>query len=228
MNPESKMGKGMHPVQQMGSKHTYLKRYLYNNLYNIVDADAIEATAGDETPAKTTTKKATAPKVNMISKEQQSTMLAGLTAINNDADRLKIVVKEILTKHGLKKFNEIPLSKYENIKNMSVLGTSSTWDNDDLRSWCGYLRYNFGSFSFQSYNKNTGYSVRCIKDSISQPVTSADFIGTPTYGTVPLQVQFTDLSTGNPACACFGNSGRSSSSRTGVGSSRSKVGCHEP
>lgn len=36
--------KGCHPVQNMGAVETYIKRYLYQNCLEIVEADALDAT----------------------------------------------------------------------------------------------------------------------------------------------------------------------------------------
>ena len=36
--------KGCHEVQNMGASETYLKRYLYQNCFEIVEADALDAT----------------------------------------------------------------------------------------------------------------------------------------------------------------------------------------
>ena len=36
--------KGCHEVQNMGARETYLKRYLYQNCFEIVEADALDAT----------------------------------------------------------------------------------------------------------------------------------------------------------------------------------------
>lgn len=41
--------KGMHPVQNLGAVQTYIRRYLWTTALEIVEADAIDMTAGSET-----------------------------------------------------------------------------------------------------------------------------------------------------------------------------------
>lgn len=60
--------KGCHPVQNLGAVETYVRRYLYNITYEIVECDALNKTQGkeDKTPNKTplkTTEKPTNQKV---------------------------------------------------------------------------------------------------------------------------------------------------------------------
>lgn len=40
--------KGCHDVQNLGAVHTYLKRYLYMNCFEIVEADCLDMTTGKE------------------------------------------------------------------------------------------------------------------------------------------------------------------------------------
>ena len=49
--------KGMHPVQNLGAVQTYIRRYLWITALELTDGDAIDATAGDEPPAKPKPKK---------------------------------------------------------------------------------------------------------------------------------------------------------------------------
>ena len=46
--------KGCHPVQNLGAVETYIKRYLYQNCFEIVEADALDGTMNpaDEKPTK--------------------------------------------------------------------------------------------------------------------------------------------------------------------------------
>lgn len=46
--------KGCHPVQNLGAVETYIKRYLYQNCFEIVEGDALDSTMNpaDENPTK--------------------------------------------------------------------------------------------------------------------------------------------------------------------------------
>lgn len=43
--------KGCHEVQNLGAVETYIKRYLYQNAFEIVESDALNGTQGKEAPA---------------------------------------------------------------------------------------------------------------------------------------------------------------------------------
>lgn len=62
-------GKGQLPIQSLGSQHTYLRRYLYLNLLDIVESDGVDGLPDDkkdDTQAKTTL--ATAKQIETIEK----------------------------------------------------------------------------------------------------------------------------------------------------------------
>ena len=69
--------KGCTPVQNLGSIHTYLKRYLYQNAFEISEPDALDAlTKSDQTVAGSSAKtplKASVPPVPTSSVSSQST-----------------------------------------------------------------------------------------------------------------------------------------------------------
>lgn len=44
--------KGCHEVQNLGAVETYIKRYLYQNAFEIVESDALNGTQGKEAPAQ--------------------------------------------------------------------------------------------------------------------------------------------------------------------------------
>ena len=49
--------KGCHDVQNLGAVQTYLKRYLYQNAFEIVESDALNATHNPDTKPETKTEK---------------------------------------------------------------------------------------------------------------------------------------------------------------------------
>ena len=76
--------KGANSIQNLGSKHTYLKRYLYLNALEIAECDGVDATIGKETKADVTTAKtkATEKQVeiikNLYNEEEIIKMLSNL------------------------------------------------------------------------------------------------------------------------------------------------------
>ncbi|MBN1339301.1 MAG: hypothetical protein JXA03_08260, partial [Bacteroidales bacterium] len=62
-------------------------------------------------------------------------------------------------------------------------------------AWYRSLVYSYGYVTVNNYDKRAGFSVRCLRE--NGPPTS-NFSGTPTSGTAPLAVNFTDQSSNNP------------------------------
>lgn len=73
--------KGANDIQNLGSKHTYLKRYLYMNAIELSESDGVDATIGKDEPKQQGTK-ATAKQLEMIKQ------LYTLDEINNMLNRL--------------------------------------------------------------------------------------------------------------------------------------------
>jgi uncharacterized protein (TIGR02145 family) len=82
-----------------------------------------------------------------------------------------------------------------------LIDQNSYWwsrtQNSDWGAYLSSLDYSANHLDIADSFKKAGLSVRCIKsDAASGPV--AAFMATPTTGTAPLNVSFTDQSTGNP------------------------------
>lgn len=58
--------KGANEIQNLGSKHTYLKRYLYMNAIELSESDGVDATIGKDEPKQQAVTKATAKQLEMI------------------------------------------------------------------------------------------------------------------------------------------------------------------
>lgn len=59
--------KGANDIQNLGSKHTYLKRYLYMNALELSEGDAVDATIGkDEKKEEKPSKPATAAQIKLL------------------------------------------------------------------------------------------------------------------------------------------------------------------
>ena len=89
--------KGTNAVQNLGGVQTYLTRYLYIQLLNIVEADVFDATSGKD------------DKDEVISEAQVKRLF--MIAKGKDTDK----VKSIIEKHGFKQSKDITKSKYNNI-----------------------------------------------------------------------------------------------------------------
>jgi hypothetical protein len=86
--------KGTNAVQNLGGVQTYLTRYLYIQLLNIVEADVFDATSGKD------------DKDNTISEAQTKRLF--MLAKGKDTDK----VKSIIENHGFKQSKDITKSKY--------------------------------------------------------------------------------------------------------------------
>jgi hypothetical protein len=113
LNPNSKMMKGMHPVQELGATHTYIKRYLYNNLYNIVESDSLDKQSGNvekqpkAIPQAQPQPQKQAPQPTTITKEDVTEIILSLKNIYSKED-LKDQVSLELSKMGYGDIFEIP------------------------------------------------------------------------------------------------------------------------
>ena len=90
--------KGTNAVQNLGGVQTYLTRYLYIQLLNIVEADVFDATSGKDN------------KDNDVISEAQSKRLFML-AKGKDTDK----VKAIVSKYGFSSSKNITKDKYNSI-----------------------------------------------------------------------------------------------------------------
>ena len=89
--------KGTNAVQNLGGVQTYLTRYLYIQLLNIVEVDVFDATSGKD------------DKSEAISEAQVKRLF--ILAKGKDTDK----VKSIIEKHGFKQSKDITKSKYNDI-----------------------------------------------------------------------------------------------------------------
>lgn len=88
--------KGCHEVQNLGAVETYIKRYLYQNAFEIVEHDAVNSTHNPDD--KTTHKQATPPKpATAPTSEKSTTEKQCILNIRNakDVDALEAVAAHI-------------------------------------------------------------------------------------------------------------------------------------
>ena len=94
------------PIQKLGAIETYVRRYLYLLMLDIVEADTVDAVSGkkEDKPTKAP-KKATKPATPAERQETKKEL------INEDGEATDTQIKGI--KNGLKKLKEKDLDKYE-------------------------------------------------------------------------------------------------------------------
>ena len=98
--------KGANSIQNLGSKHTYLKRYLYLNALEIAECDGVDATIGKETKAETSIakNKATDKQIEMIknlySDEEITKMLSNLKVKDLTEINIEQASKMIASRKG--------------------------------------------------------------------------------------------------------------------------------
>jgi hypothetical protein len=94
--------KGTNAVQNVGGVQTYLTRYLYIQLLNIVEADTFDATSGKDSDKARGT-------IEVISEAQAKRMY--MLAKGKDTN----MVKQILTSYGFNESRDITKDKYNYI-----------------------------------------------------------------------------------------------------------------
>jgi uncharacterized protein (TIGR02145 family) len=73
---------------------------------------------------------------------------------------------------------------------------SSTENSSDF-AWYRFLYYDYGSVNVHYLYKHYGFSIRCLRDNQTAPI--SDFSAIPTGGLAPLIVNFTDESLNSPS-----------------------------
>lgn len=96
------------PIQKLGAVETYVRRYLYMLMLDIVEADSVDAVSGKTDPE---TGKSTEPKKSNrpVTQEQREEVKKDL--INEGGDATATQIKAI--KNGLRKLREKDADKYE-------------------------------------------------------------------------------------------------------------------
>lgn len=93
--------KGASPIQQLGSVHTYMRRYLYMEALEIVEADGLDALNGtDKIEQKAVKKQAVTVKPVPCTKNQISRMTE---LFGNDTERLEAMMNV----YGIKALSEL-------------------------------------------------------------------------------------------------------------------------
>jgi hypothetical protein len=110
--PKLEPNKGTNPVQAMGAAQTYMRRYLYMMALDIVEADSMDANAGNPT-AMVAAPKPPAPPPTAAQREE---IKGDLTKDDAPADDIQIQQ----LKKGLERLRELDPSKEEAIQQIAV------------------------------------------------------------------------------------------------------------
>lgn len=99
-SPDGAKLKACHQIQNEGAVQTYIKRYLYQNAYEIAEADQLDASVGRDEPKQKQAKQtpAEAPKAT---KKSFADTIAEIAKDNKDA------VEKVLEESGFKKVEDI-------------------------------------------------------------------------------------------------------------------------
>lgn len=100
----------MNEVQGLGAEITYMRRYLYFLILDVVEADAFDAESGKDAPAPKAEPK------KPVSTEKREEIKQGLTAPESNADELQIKA----LKSVLKKLKEVDSSQEEFIQQVAI------------------------------------------------------------------------------------------------------------
>lgn len=100
----------MNEVQGLGAEITYMRRYLYFLILDVVEADAFDCDSGKETPAPKTEPK------KPISTEKREEIKKELTAPEANADELQINA----LKAALKQLREIDSTQEELVQQITI------------------------------------------------------------------------------------------------------------
>ena len=111
-DPKIEDGTKMSAIQGLGAYVTYQRRYLYMLVFDIVEADPIDATSGkDESTEETKSGKSEAPKKSNKPASPAERQEAKKELINESGEMTETQSKSIL--NGLKKLREKDFDKYE-------------------------------------------------------------------------------------------------------------------
>lgn len=97
--------KGCHEVQNLGAVETYIKRYLYQNVYEIVENDVLDAILGEDKKADNKEVKKAKP-LPPLEEEKYN-------PINNQANIVKLIDKTKVTSTDIRELIE---KKFGNVK----------------------------------------------------------------------------------------------------------------
>lgn len=100
-SPDGAKLKACHQIQNEGAVQTYIKRYLYQNAYEIAEADQLDASVGRDEPKQGKPAKQAPAEAPKAPKKSFADTIAEIAKDNKDA------VEKALEKSGFKKVEDI-------------------------------------------------------------------------------------------------------------------------
>lgn len=100
-SPDGAKLKACHQIQNEGAVQTYIKRYLYQNAYEIAEADQLDASVGRDEPKQGKPAKQAPAEAPKAHKKSFADTIAEIAKDNNDA------VEKALEKSGFEKVEDI-------------------------------------------------------------------------------------------------------------------------
>lgn len=100
-SPDGAKLKACHQIQNEGAVQTYIKRYLYQNAYEIAEADQLDASVGRDEPKPGKPAKQAPAEAPKAPKKSFADTIAEIAKDNKDA------VEKALEKRGFKKVEDI-------------------------------------------------------------------------------------------------------------------------
>ena len=100
-SPDGAKLKACHQIQNEGAVQTYIKRYLYQNAYEIAEADQLDASVGRDEPKQVKPAKQAPAEAPKAPKKSFSDTIAEIAKDNKDA------VEKVLEESGFKKVEDI-------------------------------------------------------------------------------------------------------------------------
>ena len=100
-SPDGAKLKACHQIQNEGAVQTYIKRYLYQNAYEIAEADQLDASVGRDEPKQGKPAKQAPAEAPKAPKKSFADTIAEIAKENKDA------VEKALEKSGFKKVEDI-------------------------------------------------------------------------------------------------------------------------
>lgn len=100
-SPDGAKLKACHQIQNEGAVQTYIKRYLYQNAYEIAEADQLDASVGRDEPKQGKPAKPAPAEAQKAPKKSFADTIAEIAKDNKDA------VEKVLEESGFKKVEDI-------------------------------------------------------------------------------------------------------------------------
>lgn len=122
------------PIQNLGGKNTYMKRYMYMDLFEINENDAVEAETGKPVKVETKTTKTTKPKTVEVTEtapvQEAPVQEAETIEIPTSADGLMSMTRKVELANYIKEKGGVPKDVMTEVTSALGLETATIKDSD--------------------------------------------------------------------------------------------------